>query len=211
MCPLPDLSVGVVKGSCTMARLIVTEFVSLDGVMQAPGGEPGYAHTGWAGERFTDELFAYKLEEQLAAEVLLLGRVTYESFFGAWPDREGAMAEKINTMPKYVASRTLPALQWKTARLLEGPAPEAVAELKARTDGSILVIGSRTLVHTLLDAGLVDQLSLQVFPLILGSGDRLFPERPDATSLTLTTSQVLASGVVLQEYDLVPAERHDAE
>ena len=88
-----------------MRKLIITEFISLDGVMEAPGGEPGYAHAGWVGPLFSDELGAYKGEEQLAADILLLGRVTYESFYGAWPQREGPMAEKINTMTKYVASR----------------------------------------------------------------------------------------------------------
>ena len=95
-----------------MRTLIVTEFVSLDGVMQSPGGEPGFAHAGWVGDFFTDELGAYKQAEQLAADILLLGRVTYESFYGAWPHREGAFAEKINTMPKYVASTTLGSSDW---------------------------------------------------------------------------------------------------
>ncbi len=126
-----------------MARLIVTEFVSLDGVMEAPGGEVGYAHSGWVGDYFSDELGAYKQEEQLAADVLLLGRKTYESFYGAWPQREGPFAEKINTMPKYVASTTLSSLEWQTATLLRGPVPEAVAELKERETGSILIAGSR--------------------------------------------------------------------
>jgi len=184
-----------------VARLIVTEFVSLDGVMEAPGGEPGYAHTNWVSDLFSDELFAYKLDEQLSADILLLGRRTYESFFGAWPHREGAMADKINTMPKYVASTTLRSLDWDTARLLEGPVPQAVADLKDGTEGTILVIGSRTLAQTLLRAGLVDQLRLQVFPLILGSGLRLYPESEDKTALRLTSSRALTSGVVLQAYE----------
>jgi len=186
-----------------VARLIVTEFVSLDGVMEAPGGEPGYAHTGWVGELFSDELYAYKLEEQLAADVLLLGRRTYESFFGAWPDRDGPMAEKTNSMPKFVASATLSSLEWETASLLEGPVPQAVADLKERTEGTILVIGSRTLVHTLLGAGLVDQLNLQVFPLVLGSGFRLYPEGPDKLPLSLIESRAMPDGVVLQSYEPV--------
>ena len=188
-----------------MARLIVTEFVSLDGVMEAPGGEVGYAHSGWVGDYFSDELGAYKQDEQLAADVLLLGRKTYESFYGAWPQREGPFAEKINTMPKYVASTTLSSLEWQTATLLRGPVPEAVAELKERETGSILIAGSRTLVHSLLAAGLVDQINLQIFPLILGSGFRFYPETTNPKPLTLMSSTTVANGVVLQQYEVAAA------
>ena len=183
-----------------MGTLIVTEFVSLDGVMEAPGGEPGYAHSGWVGPLFSDELGAYKLEEQLGADILLLGRRTYESFYGAWPGREGPMAEKINTMPKYVASTTLTSLGWDTASLLELPVVPAVAQLKDRDDATILIAGSRTLVHALLAAGLVDQLNLQVFPVILGSGFRIYPGAAETTPLTLISSTALPNGVVLQNY-----------
>lgn len=183
-----------------MRKLIVTEFVSLDGVMEAPGGEPGYVHSGWVGDFFSDELGAYKLDEQLATDILLLGRTTYESFYGAWPSREGPFADKINGMPKYVASTTLTALEWGTASLLEGPVADAVAELKQQDGGPILVAGSRTLVASLLEAGLVDELNLQVFPLLLGSGMRLFPETTDKTALELVSSKVLPNGVLLQTY-----------
>ena len=185
-----------------MGTLIVTEFVSLDGVMEAPGGEPGYAHSGWVGPLFSDELGAYKLDEQLAADILLLGRRTYESFYGAWPHRDGPMAEKINTMPKYVASTTLKSLEWDTASLLDLPVVPAVEQLKTRSDATILVAGSRTLVQALLAAGLVDQVNLQVFPVMLGSGFRLYPERSDTTPLSLVSSSALANGVVLQSYAL---------
>jgi dihydrofolate reductase len=182
-------------------RLIVTEFVSLDGVMEAPGDEPGYAHSGWVGRFFSDELGAYKQAEQLATDILVLGRTTYESFYGAWPNREGPFADKINTMPKYVASTTLHTLEWETASLLDGPVTDAVARLKQQEGGPILVPGSRTLVHTLLEAGLVDQLNLQVFPLLLGSGMRLYPETAGTTTLRLVSSEALASGVLLQTYE----------
>lgn len=181
-----------------MSKLIVTEFVSLDGVMEAPGGEPGYAHTGWVEPHFTDELGAFKLEEQLAADILLLGRVTYESFYGAWPHREGPMAEKINTMTKYVVSTTLESSDWQGTTVIGSL--DAVAELKASDRGPILVVGSRTLVHALLAAGLVDELSLTVMPIVLGSGARLFPETPDTTKLTHVSSRALENGVVLQRY-----------
>lgn len=183
-----------------MRTLIVTEFVSLDGVMQAPGGEPGYAHTGWVAPRFTDELMAYKLEEQLAAETLVLGRITYESFVGAWPEREGPMADKINTMDKVVVSTTLGGSEWTNTTVVSSV--DAVRSLRAGAGGPILVIGSRTLVHALLAEGLVDELHLQVMPLVLGSGDRLFPGSPTTTPLELVEAVTLPGGVQLQTYRL---------
>jgi dihydrofolate reductase len=183
-----------------MRKLIVTEFVSLDGVMEAPGGEPGYAHTGWVAAHFSDELAAYKLQEQLAADILLMGRVTYESFYGAWPQREGAFAEKINAMTKYVASTTLGSSDWHDTTVIAEDVPGAVAELKAQDGGPILVAGSRTLVHSLLAAELVDELNLQVFPLLLGSGARLYPDTPNTTPLRLASSHALPDGVLLQTY-----------
>jgi dihydrofolate reductase len=185
-----------------MRKLIVTEFVSLDGVMEAPGGEPGYAHTGWVARHFTAELGEYKLNEQLAAEILLLGRKTYDSFFGAWPHREGEMADKINTMTKYVASTTLGSSDWHDTTVLDADVPARVAELKEGDGGPILVAGSRTLVHSLLEAGLVDELNLQIFPLVLGSGARLYPETAEPLNLELASSEALPNGVLLQTYRL---------
>ena len=188
-----------------MRKLIVTEFVSLDGIMEAPGGEPGYAHSGWVADFFDDELGAYKQEEQLAADVLLLGRVTYESFYGAWPQREGAFAEKINTMRKYVASTTLASSEWHDTTVIASDVPGAVAGLKEEDGGPILVAGSRTLVQFLLAEGLVDELNLQVFPLLLGSGARLYPDTPEKTTMELLTSMALGSGVLLQSYRVAGA------
>ncbi len=183
-----------------MRTLIVTEFVSLDGVMEAPGGEPGYAHSGWVAPRFTEALGEYKLQEQLEADVLLLGRVTYESFHGAWPQRDGEMAEKINTMRKVVASTTVARSDWANTTVVNDDVLGAVATLKQEDGGPILVAGSRTLVHGLLTAGLVDQLHLQVFPVILGSGDRLFPETETPIALELLEAQPLPGGVQIQRY-----------
>ena len=183
-----------------MRQLIITEFVSLDGVMEAPGGEAGYAHAGWVGPHFTDELGAYKEAEQLAADILLLGRVTYESFHGAWPQRDGAMADKINTMTKVVASTTLGASDWHDTTVIADDVPARVAELKAGDGGPILVAGSRSLVHTLLAEGLVDQLNLQVMPVILGSGARVYPDSPDTVPLELLSSRALDGGVMVQSY-----------
>jgi dihydrofolate reductase len=183
-----------------MRELIVTEFVSLDGVMEAPGGEAGYPHAGWVGPLFSDELGAYKLEEQLGADVLLLGRRTYDSFVGAWPQREGPLAEKINTMRKVVASRSLGSSDWQNTTIIGDDLLGAVESLKQEDGGPILVAGSRSVVHALLNAGLVDQLNLQVFPLMLGSGIRVYPERPQPLPLTLVSSRTLSNGVVIQQY-----------
>lgn len=185
-----------------MSDLIITTFSSLDGVMEAPGGEPGYAHAGWVGQYFTDELGAFKGEEQEAADVLMLGRKTYEGFYGAWPNREGAMADKINTMKKVVVSSSIDSSPWEGTTVIPGGdgLADRVREVKDDADGPVLVAGSKTLAHFLLTHGLVDQLNLQVFPIILGSGARIFPDTPDTIGLTLASSRVLDNGVVLQSY-----------
>ncbi len=183
-----------------MRELIATTFVSLDGVMQSPGGEPGFAHAGWVADYFSDELGAYKEREQLAADVLLLGRRTYEGFYGAWPSRGGAMAEKINTMRKLVASTTLGSSDWHDTTVIATDLEGAIRSVKDEDGGPILVAGSRSIVQQLLAAGLVDQLNLQVFPLILGSGERVYPDSDETVPLELASSEALDSGVVLQSY-----------
>ncbi len=184
----------------SMRELIVTEFVSLDGVMEAPGGEPGYAHTGWVWRMFVPALGAYKEAEQLGADVLLLGRRTYDSFYGAWPDRDGAMADKINTMRKLVVSSTLERSDWQGTTIVSGDVAEQIDKVKHEDGGPILVAGSRSIVHLLLANGLVDEIHLQVFPVVLGSGMRLWPDSPEPTPLELTSSTPLDNGVVLQTY-----------
>lgn len=187
-----------------MRKLIVTEFVSLDGVMEAPGGEPGYVHTGWVAPLFDDELGAYKLEEQLEAETMVLGRLTYESFAGAWPEREGPMADKINTMEKVVISSTLDPSsttadpRWTNTSIIR--TVDEVAAIRAGEGGDILVVGSRLLAQALLLAGLVDELHLQLCPVILGSGRRFYPDGPQKFDLELTGSKRLETGVLLQEF-----------
>jgi dihydrofolate reductase len=183
-----------------MRKLIVTEFVSLDGVMEAPGGEAGYPHAGWVMPLFSDELGAYKEEEQLGAGVLVLGRKTYESFVGAWPGREGAMAEKINAMPKLVASTTLGSSDWHDTTVVASGLEGAIEALKQQDGDPLLVAGSCSVARRLLDAGLVDEINLQVFPLMLGSGMTFYPQRPDPIRLELLFSRALASGVTLQSY-----------
>jgi len=183
-----------------MAKLIVTEFVTLDGVMEAPGGEPSHPHSGWVADFMDDEAGKFKFDEVLEAGSHLLGRVTYESFAGAWPQREGPFAERINSMPKYVATTTLKELEWNNSSVIEGDVAAGVAKLKEEETEPLLVAGSRTLVQTLLANDLVDELRLMVFPVVLGSGDRLFPDSPDKTTLELAESHTLASGVQVNTY-----------
>jgi dihydrofolate reductase len=192
-----------------MGRVIVTEFVSLDGVMEAPGGEPGYAHSGWTIDAGDAGQYVYKLEETLAAEALLLGRVTYEGFAEAWPGRtdEAGFADKMNRMPKYVVSSTLDEASWENSTVLRGDITEEVPRLKEQVDGDILVAGSGTLVHGLLEHGLVDELRLMIFPVILGSGRRVYPETPDKTTLRLIDTRTYDNGVVVHAYEPVREER----
>ena len=181
-------------------NLIVTEFLTLDGVMEAPGGEPGHPHSGWVFDFMGSQQLQYKLNEVLEAEAHLLGRVTYESFAGAWPTRTGEFADKVNSMPKYVVSATLRELGWNNCTLIDGNVAGEVAKLKRRDGGPLLVAGSRTLVHTLMAHDLVDEYRLMIFPVILGSGRRLFPETPAKTVLKLTGMQAFDSGVVVNTY-----------
>jgi dihydrofolate reductase len=179
-------------------KLIVSEFVTLDGVMEAPGGEEGHPHSGWVFDFVSSEQEKYKLDEVMEAEALLLGRVTYEGFAGAWPERRGEFADKMNNMPKYVVSTTLEDPEWNNTTVLRDV--RDVAGLKDGDGGPILVAGSRTLVHGLMENGLVDEYRLMIFPVVLGSGARLFPETPDKTPLELTDSRTFDSGVVVQSY-----------
>jgi dihydrofolate reductase len=178
-----------------MRRLIVSEFVTLDGVMEAPGGEPTHPHTGWVGDYHCPEQEQYKLDEVLEAETLLIGRVTYESFAGAWPTYHGVFADRMNGMPKVVASSTLTDPEWTNTTVLQGDVVDGVSELKKQKGGPILVAGSNTLVHTLLDNDLVDELRLMVFPVTIGAGLRVFPDTIRKTAWSLSDSASFPSGV----------------
>src|SRR6478672_9167396 len=157
-----------------MGRIVITEFVSLDGVMEAPGGGEDYEHAGWTFEiNRGAEGDKFKLDEAFASEALLLGRVTYEGFAAAWPSREGEFADKFNNMPKYVVSSTLSEPEWNNTHVLADDLAAEVNRLKGEIDGDILVNGSVQLVNALADAGLIDELRLMVFPLVLGKGKRL--------------------------------------
>jgi dihydrofolate reductase len=189
-----------------VGRIVVTEFVSLDGVMEDPGGSESFKHGGWSFEISRgDEGDKFKLDEALSAEALLLGRVTYEGFAAAWPSREGEFADKFNTMPKYVVSSTLAEPEWNNTTVLRGDVAEEVAKLKQNQDGNIVVHGSARLVQTLIEDDLVDELRLMVYPVVLGSGKRVFGETSDKKPLRLVESKVVGDGVTINIYERGPA------
>jgi dihydrofolate reductase len=183
-----------------MRKLIVTEFVTLDGVMEAPGGEPTHPHSGWVGDYFNDEIGAYKQQEVFDAEIHLLGRVTYESFAGAWPTYEGDMAVRMNSMPKVVVSNTLTDPEWTNTTVLSGDAVAGVRALKEQDGGPLLIAGSATLVHTMLDNDLVDELRLMVFPVTIGEGLRLFSGTVKKSPWTIAESTTFPGGVRVDAY-----------
>jgi dihydrofolate reductase len=185
-----------------VGRIVVTEFVSLDGVIEAPGGGEDFRHGGWSFEIARgDEGDKFKLDETLSSAALLLGRVTYEGFAAAWPSRDGEFADKFNTMPKYVVSSTLKDPEWNNSTVLKGDIREEVARLKQEQDGDIVVHGSARLVQTLIEHDLVDEFRLMVFPVVLGSGKRLFGETSDKKPLRLVDSKVVGDGVAILVYE----------
>src|SRR5207247_516655 len=151
-----------------MGRVVVTEFVSLDGVMEDPGGAEDFEHGGWSFEFDRGEGDEFKLDETRETEALLLGRVTYEGFAEAWPSREGEFADMFNNMPKYVVSSTLDEAEWNNTTVLKGDPAEEVRKLKQGLDGNLVVHGSAQLAQTLIDHDLVDEVRLMVFPVVLG-------------------------------------------
>jgi len=187
-----------------MGKIVVTEFVSLDGVIEAPGGGEDYRHAGWtfAIDR-GEEGDEFKLEELREAEAQLLGRRTYEGFAAAWPtmEDEAGFAEKMNAMPKYVVSSTLREASWNNSTILSGDVAEEVARLKREVGGAILVAGSAQLVQALLEHDLVDELRLMVFPVLLGEGKRLFGDVSEKKPLRLVGSRTLGDGIALLTYE----------
>jgi dihydrofolate reductase len=187
-----------------MGKIVVTEFISLDGVIEDPGGSETYSRGGWAfdfdrgadGDKF-------KMDELLEAEAQLLGRVTYEGFAAAWPEREdeAGFAKKMNEMPKYVVSTTLERAEWQNTTVLSGDPAEAIAQVRDEADGVVLVAGSATLVQTLVEHDLVDELRLMVFPVLLGKGKRLFPEGEAKRPLNLTEAKTVGDGVAILRYE----------
>ena len=184
-----------------MSRLIVSEFVSLNGVTEAPGGEPTHPHSGWTFKSiYGDDHYEYKDEELREAESLLLGRKTYDGFSAAWPERDGSFADKINSMPKYVVSSTLSDPEWENTTVLSGDPIEEVSRLRDADAGPILVNGSAQLVHALSEAGLVDEYRAMVHPVLVADGLRMFPDPAELTKLRLADVRTYDSGVALMTY-----------
>lgn len=193
-----------------MGTITVTEFVSMDGVMQAPGGEK-FKYEGWTFDFDRgEEGGKFKGDELFDAEAQLIGRVTYESFANSWPEREGMggelgeFAKRMNEMPKYLVSSTIKDPEWNNTTVIDGSrdVPKEVAKLKEEVDGDILVSGSRRLVHDLLEHDLVDVIRLMVFPVVLGTGDRVFGEFSDKSTWKLVeANQVGSDGVLTLVYE----------
>jgi dihydrofolate reductase len=186
-------------------KIVVTEFVSLDGVMEDPGGAEGYKHGGWTFKINQGEAgYKFKMDELFEADALLLGRVTYQAFAKAWPTMKdaGDFAARMNSIKKYVVSSTLKDSEatWGDTTIVRGDVPAEIAKLKARTGGNLLVEGSARLVHSLIEHGLVDDYRLTMFPIMLGSGKRLFPEMGKAARLSLVEARTVGDGVLLLTY-----------
>jgi dihydrofolate reductase len=184
-----------------MGRIVVTEFISLDGVIEDPGGAEDFDYGGWSFEIDRgDEGNKFKLDETMNTDALLLGRRTFEGFAAAWPEREGEFADKFNNMPKYVVSSTLRDPEWNNSTVIDGDLGEAVERLRGQHDGDVTVHGSAQLVQELLERDLVDELRLMVFPVVLGKGKRLFGETSGKKPLRLADTQTVGDGVEILVY-----------
>jgi dihydrofolate reductase len=181
-----------------LRKVVVSQFVTVDGVVEDPGGSEGFERGGWAfkfdrgpeGDKF-------KLDEVMASDALLLGRVTFEAFAEAWPSREGEFADKFNGMQKYVVSTTLEAPEWNNSTVIKDDVAGEVSRLKQEPGGDILVNGSVQLVRSLMEHDLVDEYRLMVFPVVLGAGKRLFNETSDTSALRLVDTKPAGECVVL--------------
>ena len=189
-----------------MGKLIVTEFITLDGIIDDPGGSEGHPHGGWSFRFPALEGQQFKFEELLAADVQLMGRVTYEGFAAAWPAMEessGEFGKRMNSMPKVVVSTTLTDPAWKNTTVISADVPAQVAKLKEQYQGDVLVPASATLVDTLREHDLVDEYHLMVHPIVLGTGKRLFDDTASLTKLDLVDSETYGNGIVKLIYDVV--------
>jgi len=182
-----------------MGNVVVSQFITIDGVVEAPGGGEALERGGWAfAFKRGDEGDAFKMKELEDTDVLLLGRRTYEGFAAAWPSRSGEpFSDKFNSMPKYVVSSTLKDPEWNNSHVIDGDIPEAVKSLKEQYDGDILVNGSVQLTRELAEEGLIDELRLMVFPTVLGDGKRLFDQHPESLAFELVESRPAAETLIL--------------
>ena len=189
-----------------MGKIVISENVSLDGVVQDPTGEEGFRRGGWfvqVGDKDREEWAQVALDEALGAEALLLGRRSYEFFAGRWPSRSGALADRLNSLPKYVVSSTLVDPDWNNSTVLKGDVANEVSKLKQELDGEIVVVASRKLVRTLLEHDLVDELRLMVYPVVLGAGERLFGETSDKKPVRLVDTRTVGDALAYLTYELV--------
>jgi dihydrofolate reductase len=187
-----------------MGTIVISENVTLDGVVQDPAGDEGFRHGGWVGLiKDNPELNTLALHEALGAEALLLGRRSYEWFATRWPSRSGDLADRLNSMPKYVVSSTLEDPVWNNSTVVKGEAVSEVSKLKRKIDGEIVVPASFQLVRTLIEHELVDELRLKVFPVVLGAGERLFGEISDKKPLRLVDTRTVQGDVVFLTYERV--------
>jgi dihydrofolate reductase len=194
-----------------MGRIVVTEFISLDGVIEDPGGAEDFKYGGWSFEFDRgDAGNKFKLDETMNSAALLLGRVTYTGFAEAWPQRDGEFAEKFNTMPKYVVSSTVDGSEWANTTVLNGDVAASVRKLRDEVDGDIVVHGSGRLVQTLLENDLVDRWHLMVFPVVLGAGQRLFGETTAKKPMKLVSTETVGAGVTIAVYEASPGETSPA-
>src|SRR5262249_36497150 len=187
-----------------MGTIVISENVSLDGVIEDPAGDEGFSRGGWVG-RITDrpDLAKVTLDEALATEALLLGRRTYEWLAARWPSRAGALAERLNSLPKYVVSGNFEDPAWNNSTVLSGDVVNEVSKLKQELNGDIVVPGSFQLLRTLVEHDLVDELRLKIYPVVLGAGERLFGDTSDKKPLRLVDAQTLDDGVTFLTYELV--------
>jgi len=177
-----------------MGRIVISENVSLDGVIQDPAGVEGFRLGGWVGRigsQGREEAAKAALDEALGAEAMLWGRRTYEFFAARWPSRSGPLADRLNSMPKYVVSSTLEASDWNNTTVLKGDVINEVSKLKAKIDGEIVVAASFKLWHTLMEHDLVDELRLMVYPVVLGAGERLFGQTSDKKPMRLISTRTV--------------------
>ena len=189
-----------------MGKIVISENVSLDGVVQDPTGEEGFRHGGWfvqIGEKDREEWAKVEFEEALGAEALLLGRRSDEYFGSRWNSRAGEWADRLNSLPKYVVSSTLEDPVWNNSTVLKGEVVDEVSKLKQELNGEIVVYASRQLVRTLMEHGLVDELRLMIYPVVLGAGERLFGETSDKRSLRLVNTQTVGDGLAYLTYEVV--------
>ncbi len=196
-----------------MRKVVVSEYVTLDGVMEDPGGAEKFKHGGWSFQFWNEEAAKFKFDELFASDALLLGRVTYQGFAKAWPsvtDKEG-FADRMNSVPKYVVSRTLKKVEWNSSRLIKGNIAAEVGKLKRQPGKDILVAGSGKLVRTLMQHDLIDEYRIMVHPVVLGSGKRLFGEATGMKALKLVGARTFSSGIVVLTYQPTGKRAEKAE